>query len=93
MHPRNNRHPSSYVKTQDEVCPNSSSPISFHLTRTGLDIDDLAASAGLSKLRLLKILRYNEKPNSHECSMLDLAFHFPQGTMSEAYLMWETTLY
>ena len=88
MHPRNNKHPSSYVKTADELLSSADSPIVVHLAKTGMDADDLAAAAGLPKIRLLKILNYGEVPDPFECYMLDAAFHFPQGQMLEEYTLW-----
>lgn len=89
MHPRDNKHPSTYVKVSDEYnSEKQHNPILSHLARTGMDLDDLSAAAGISKLRLLKVARYSEVPDPFECYMLDSAFHFPQGTMLEDYTIW-----
>jgi hypothetical protein len=89
MHPRDNRHPSVYVKVSDEFSTETQiNPILAHLSRTGMDVDDLSAAAGISKLRLLKVVRQSEKPDPFECYMLDSAFHFPQGTLLEEYTIW-----
>ena len=90
MHPRDNKHPSNYVKVSDEYSNGTNiNPILSHLSRTGMDVDDLSAAAGISKLRLLKVVRYSEIPDPFECYMLDSAFHFPQGTMLEEYTIWQ----
>lgn len=89
MHPRDNRHPSHYVKVSDEYSDEKhKNPILSHLAKTGMDVDDLSAAAGISKLRLLKVVRTSEVPDPFECYMLDSAFHFPQGTMLEEYTIW-----
>lgn len=93
MHPRDNRHPSSYVKVRDESNIEDECPIIVHLSKTGMDTDDLAAAAGIPKLRLLRILGQSEAPDPFECYMLDAAFKFPQGTMLEDYTLWSEGLF
>jgi len=88
MHPRDNKHPSAYVKTRDERLFEKISPISRHLEKTGLDVDDLAAAAGFSKIRLIHLLENAEVPASSECYLLDVAFQFPQGTFFLEYENW-----
>jgi hypothetical protein len=83
MHPKQNR-PKEYVKTSQQQPRGGENPISKRLAGTGLDLDDLAASAGITP-KVLKGYFEGQKPSTSHLYVLDLAFELPQGTLKNEY--------
>jgi hypothetical protein len=84
MHPKKN-HQSEYIKTVQSLPKGNENPIATHLNSTGLDLDDLAASAGLDIRKVKAYFHGHDLPPEGHLYLFDLAFGLPQGTLKDEY--------